>query len=250
MTRTRPAGLAALFFGLAAALLLHGRFAAPPVYDGIVVPPAPYRFESPPPNLRAGNQPPLGGEETFPVQNGQVPGGGVQTGDNQVIIFFGPGFFKAPAGATGVKCSIEPDANPPAAPAGQDIRGNVYRITCVAEPGGGPVTLTSNFHLTLRLPPGTTNDIRFYDGQSWRTLPTLFAPGGDPYASANAPGFGEYTAMARSGSPQGDNIFTVLGRYAEFYGILALVIIFGVIAVVQEIRRRRHNRPAPPNRTK
>lgn len=244
MIRTRGAGVAALLLGLVAALFLHGRFAAPPVYDGIIVPPAPYRFESPPPNLRSGNQPPLGGEATFPVQNGQVPGGGVQTGDNQVIIFFGPGFFKAPAGATSVKCSIEPDANPPTAPAGQDIRGNVYRIACVGEPGGGPVEVASTYHLTLRLPPGPANDIRYYDGQNWSNLTTLFAPGGDPYASVNAPGFGEYAAMARTGAQgSGGSIFSTLGRYAEFYGILALVIIFGVIAVVQEIRRRRQARP-------
>ncbi|HET9848990.1 MAG TPA: hypothetical protein VFR68_10595 [Candidatus Dormibacteraeota bacterium] len=243
MIRSRRAGLTALVLGLAVAILIHGRFAAPPIYDGIYVPPAPYRYESPPPNLRAGNQPPLGGEVRYPVQNGQVPGGGVTTGDNQVIIFFGPGFFKAPPGATSVTCSIEPDANPPAPPSGEDIRGNVYRINCVGEPGNGPVSVTSTFHLTMRLPAGKTNDIRFYDGQSWQTLQTLFAPQGDPYASANAPGFGEYAAMARSGAQSGDNVFSMLGRYAEFYGILALVIIFGVIAVVQEIRRRRLRRP-------
>lgn len=225
--------------------MLHGRSAAPPVYDGIVIPPAPYRYESPPPNLRSGNQPPLGGEVTLPLQNGQVPGGGVQTGDNQVIIFFGPGFFKAPAGATSVKCSIQPDANPPPAPSGIDIRGNVYRITCVAEPGGGSVTVSSQYHLTLRLPPGPANDIHYYDGQAWQKLTTLFAPGGDPYASVNASGFGEYAATARTGQGSGESIFSTLGRYAEFYGILALVIIFGVIAVVQEIRRRRQPRPVP-----
>jgi hypothetical protein len=80
----RRAGLVALGLGLIAAALLHGRIAAPPVYDGIIVPPEPYRWESPPPNLAAGNKPPLPGDATLPVQNGQVAGGGVQTGDNQV----------------------------------------------------------------------------------------------------------------------------------------------------------------------
>ena len=242
VSRARRAGLAALLLGLVAAFALHGRFLAPPVYDGIVIPPAPYRYQSPPPNLKNGNEPPLGGEATFPVQNGQVPGGGVQTGDNQVIIFFGPGFFKAPAGATSVKCSIQPDANPPPAPSGIDIRGNVYRISCVGEPGGGPVTVSSQYHLTLRLPPGPANDIHYYDGHTWQKLTTLFAPGGDPYASVNAPGFGEYAAAARTGQGSSENIFATLSRYAEFFGILALVIIFGVIAVVQEIRRRRQPR--------
>lgn len=247
MSRGRRIGLVALSLGLALAALLHGRLSTPPVYDGIIVPPAPYRYESPPPNLRNGNQKPLGGQGTLPVNNGQVSGGGVQTDDNQVIMFFGVGTFKVPPGTASVKCTIEPDPTPPPPPAGIDIRGNVYRITCVEQPGGAQVTLTGTFHLTMRLPPGTTNDIRYYDGQSWHTLTTLFAPGGDPYASVNAPAFGEYAAMARTGAQgSGDNLFTILGRYVEFYGILAFVVIFGIIAVVQELRRRRQQQTPKP----
>jgi hypothetical protein len=243
----RRAGLFALALGLIAAALLHGRMAAPPVYDGISVPPEPYRWESPPPNVAAGNKPPLPGETTLPVQNGQVAGGGVQTGDNQVVIYFGPGAFKAPAGATGVKCSVVPESNPPAPPTGVEIRGNVYRVGCVGEPGGGPVTVVSNYHLTMRFPPGAFKQIQYHDGSGWRALPTLISPGGDPYASVNAPGFGAYAATAPSGAP-GPSIFSDLGRYLEFYGILAFVILFGAIAVFQEIRRRRHRAPARPKK--
>ena len=242
--RARRAGVVALALGLIAAALLHGRMAAPPVYDGIIVPPEPYRWESPPPNLASGNKPPLSGEATLPIQNGQVAGGGVQTGDNQVVIYFGPGAFKAPGGATGVKCSIAPDPNPPASPAGVEIRGNVYRVGCVGEPGGGLVTVVSPYHLTLRFPPGAFKEIQYDDGSGWRALPTLTAPGGDPYASVNAPGFGEYAASAPSGAP-GPSIFSDLGRYLEFFGILAFVILFGAIAIFQEVRRRRHRAPAP-----
>jgi hypothetical protein len=235
----RRAGLLALAVGLIAAAALHGRIAAPPVYDGIIVPPEPYRWESPPPNLASGNKPPLPGEATLPLLNGQVSGGGVQTGDNQVVIYFGPGAFKAPVGATGVKCTIAPDPNPPAPPPGVEIRGNVYRIGCVGEPAGGPVTVVSSYHLTLRFPPGAFKEIQFNDGNGWRALPTLTAPGGDPYASVNAPGFGEYAATAPSGAAA-PSIFSNLGRYLEFFGILGFVILFGAIAVFQEIRRRRH----------
>src|SRR6266853_5030398 len=202
----RRAGLVALALGLIAAALLHGRIAAPPIYDGIIVPPEPYRWESPPPNLAAGNKRPLPGDATLPIQNGQVAGGGVQTGDNQVVMYFGPGAFNAPAGATGVKCTIAPDPNPPAAPAGVEIRGNVYRVGGVSEPGGGAVTIVSSYHLTLRFPPGAFKEIQYQDSTSWRPLPTLTAPGGDPYASANAPGFGEYAAAAPSGAP-GPSVF-------------------------------------------
>jgi hypothetical protein len=245
MRHARRLGIAALILGLAAALLLHDQLSVPPLYDGIVVPPAPYRWESPPPNLRNGNRPPEGGETTLPVLNGQVSGGGVQTGDSQVIIYFGPGTFKPPAGATSIKCTIEPVTNPPSPPPGWDIRGNVYRISCAGQPNGGTVTAANTFNLTLRMPPGPANDIQYYDGQSWHQVTTLFAPQGDPFAGVNAPTFGEYAVMARSGgSGSSEGLFSSLTRYAEFYGILALVIIFGVIAIVQEIRRRRHQRPS------
>lgn len=243
MIPARRAGLAALALGLVAAALLHGG-GAPPVFDGIIVPPEPYRWENPPANLKAGNKPPLSGETTLPVSNGQVPGGGVQTGDSQVIIFFGPGTFKVPSGTTSTKCTIQPDPNPPPAPPGVDLRGNVYGINCIAQPGGGAVTAASTFHLTLRFPPGAFKEIQHYDGNAWRALTTLRAPGGDPYASVNAPGFGEYAATAPTGAASGDTILTWLGRYAAFYGILAFVVLFGIIAIVQEVRRRQVQRPA------
>jgi len=52
---------------------------------------------------------------------------------------------------------------------------------------------------------------------------------------------------APTGAP-GPSIFSDLGRYVEFYGILAFVIIFGVIAVIQEVRRRRHRTPTRSKR--
>ncbi len=214
----RRSGLLALALGLIMAAVLHVRVAAPPVYDGIIVPPEPYRWDSPPPNLAAGNKPPLPGDATL-----------------------------APAGATGVKCSIVPDPNPPAPPAGVEIRGNVYRVGCVGEPGGGPVMVASPYHLTMRFPPGAFKEIQYDDGGGWRPLPTLTAPGGDPYASVNAPGFGEYAATAPTGAP-GPSVFSDLGRYLEFYGILAFVVLFGAIAIIQEIRRRRHRAPARPRK--
>src|SRR2546427_11056077 len=119
----RRAGLAALVLGLIAAALLHGRMGIPPVYDGIIVPPEPYRWESPPPNLASGNKPPLPGDATLPIQNGQVAGGGSQTGDNQVVMYFGPCAVKAPAGATGVKCTHEADPTPAGPPAGRQVPG-------------------------------------------------------------------------------------------------------------------------------
>lgn len=240
----RRLGLLALLAGIAAAALLHGPF-VPPVYDGVFTSPAPYNYVSPPPNLANGNKAPSSGEATLPAPGGCVAGGGVQTDDQQVITFWGPCTLRTPSGASSANCTVKPVANPPSPPSGIEIRGNVYSIACVGQPGNGAVTLTTTFHLTLRIPGGTVNDIRYWDGQTWHNLTTLFAPGGDPYASVNAPAFGEYAAMARSGATT--NVFSDLSRYLEFIGILALVVIFGVIALVQEIRRRRQLRAARPS---
>jgi hypothetical protein len=157
------------------------------------------------------------------------------------VMYFDPGALTAPAGSQRVTCTIEPVPNPPPAPSGVELRGNVYRIECVAEPGGAPAALIGTVPLTLRLPPGTTNNIRYFDGRSWRVLPTAFSPRGDPYAGVHLPGFGEVAATARA------DFLTILGRYVEFFGILAFVIIFGVIAVIQEVRRRRRQQTAKPS---
>jgi len=241
MTAARKAGIAALAVGVMAALLLHGRGSAPPVFDGIVVPPAPYHWESPPPDLRAGNTPPSPGEATFPVQNGQVAGGSLQTSDNQVVLYFGVGLLKVSSSAQSVRCTVTPITSPPAAPAGAQTRGNVYQIGCVEQPGGAALQANGTFHLTLRYPPGPFQEIQMYDGTIWHALPTTKAPGGDPYAGAVPSAFGDFVATAPAGA-QGPGILSFLGRYVEFYGILAFVIVFGVIAVIQEIRRRRKAR--------
>jgi hypothetical protein len=189
--------------------------------------------------LQAGNKPPLSGQATVQVLNGQVSGGSLGTDDNQALMYFVAGTFKVPAGTQTVKCTIAPDPNPPLPPPGVEIRGNVYRLSCVAQPGGASVTLGASYHLTLRFPPGAFREIRYDGGNGWRALPSRLGPGGQPYASVTALGFGEFAATAPLGAAApGESIFAVLGRYAEFYGILAFVIIFGVIAIVQEIRRR------------
>src|SRR5260370_42441714 len=71
-----------------------------------------------------------------------------------------------------------PEATPPAQPAGVEIRGNVYRITCAGEPGGVPATIVSIYHLTMRFPPGAFQEIQYYGGSSWGAVPAPPGPGG------------------------------------------------------------------------
>jgi len=228
----------ALLLGMLAALLLHGRTVAPPVFDGIAVPPSPYHWESPPSDLRSGNVQPSGGESIFPVHNGQVAGGSLQTADAQVVIYFGVGFLNVSPSAQSVRCTVTPLANPPPPPAGTQIRGNVYSFQCVELPSGAPLTTHGTFHLTLRYPTGPFKQVEYYDGTSWQGLETTQASGGNPFAGATPSNFGDYAATAPAGA-RGPDILTFLGRYVEFYGIIAFVIVFGVIAIIQEVRRRR-----------
>lgn len=228
-------GSLALLLGLAIALLLHGRFTTPPVYDSISVPTEPYRYVSPPPGTQ-GNQQPSAAQVTVAVRGGHVAAGSLATDDNQVAIYWLSDTFGA-QGSTSLSCRIDPVRDPPSAPAGLEIRGNVYRITCAAA-NGEPVSAAA-FDLTMRLPPGETNDLRYYDGSHWHVLPTFFGGPGDPYAGTHAPAFGLYAAMARIGAPTSDNLLVILARNLELFGLVGLVVIFAAIAFIQELRRRR-----------
>jgi hypothetical protein len=238
MTPERRAGIVALGAGLLLALLLQARTAAPPLFDGIVVPPSPYHWQSPPPDLRSGNVPPSGADTSFPVHNGQVAGGSVQTSDAQVVIYFGVGFISPSSTAQSVRCTVTPLTDPPPPPSGAQLRGNVYGFRCIEQPSGTVLPARGTFHLTLRYPSGPFKEIQYYDGSSWHALATTQVGGGNPYAGAVPNAFGDYAATAPSGA-KGPGILEFLGRYIEFYAIVAFVIVFGVIAVIQEVRRRK-----------
>ena len=221
---------------MAAAALLHGP-AVPPLYDGIATPPEPYRWVSPPADLASSNRPPLSARATFNLVNGQFSGGLMLTGDNQVVVTFGPGSVQAVAGSTSVVCTIEPVARPPAPPAGAEIRGNVYRLACVGLPGSTAVSIPDHFVVRLRYPPGPFDGIQLYDGQRWQPLAITRDPGGNPWARVSIQAFGEIAATARPGL--GASILAALRQRPEVDALLALVIVFGVTGIVLEIRRRR-----------
>jgi hypothetical protein len=235
----RRLGLLAIIIGFAIAVLLHRLGPpAPAIFDGIPLPQAPYRYVSPPPDLKSSNQTPASQTQTLPVQNGQVPGAGIGTSDSQLTVFFGATTLTAPASATTATVTIQPLQSPPAAPAGFLIHGNVYRVDVTVQPGGGQATISHPYHVTMRYPPGAFEELQLYDGSHWHKLDTSRAPSGDPYASASASTFGDFAATAPVGA-KGESPFASIARYLEGFGLLAFVVIFGIIAVMQELRRRR-----------
>jgi hypothetical protein len=235
----RRLGWSTLALGLLLAGLAHGAFRVPALFDGLILPDVPYNYCHPPANLASSNTPPQSGQAAFPVLGGKVAGGGVQTGDSQVVVFFGLGALEVSAGATSVSVTVDPVCNhPPSPPPGLGIHGNVYRIAATEQPGGQLARLTATYNVTMRYPPGPSPQLQFFDGSTWHPLKTALAGGNNLYAGAAPTALGEIAATAPANAG-GDSILTILARNLASFGILALVIVFGIIAVIQEIRRRR-----------
>jgi hypothetical protein len=237
----RPAlPIAALALGLSLEFAFHQpRPASPPIFDGLPLPTAPYNYVSPPPSLRSSNKPAQGGQAVFPVLNGQAATGGIQTGDAQVLVFFGPGALKIQPGTLTVTVRIEPLKHPPAPPSGDQIVGNVYQVSATQQPGGAPTSLVPGhqYRVTMRYPAGPFSNLQLYAGGSWQSLATVRDPSGNTYAGATLDSLGDIAATAPQGA-SGPGLLSNLGRYAAGFGLLAFVILFGIIALVQEVRRR------------
>lgn len=102
----RRAGIA---LGLAAALYALAAWAVPPgFYDGFQTV-TPYRWVSPPPNLAAGNQPPLSGHANDPIVGSGTAPLTAYTGDGQLVVSFIPGAFQLAAGQSNVTIDIKPE---------------------------------------------------------------------------------------------------------------------------------------------
>jgi hypothetical protein len=106
--RAAPLALAAVAYALAAWMVTPGFF------DGFQQPVA-YRWESPPPQFKSGNQPPLPGHGSVKVaSNGVVDPGTAYTQDGQASVSFVPGAFVAPTDHSPVSITITPAAQFPA----------------------------------------------------------------------------------------------------------------------------------------
>ena len=167
MSRFALVGLAAALYPLAAWT------AAPGFYDGIA-PPEPYRWSSPPPQLRQGNQPPLSGQLTIKVNRGQSDAATAFTDDGQVQMSFLPGSFQIAPGQTSLVLTIKPVTDFPD-PAGIKVQTNVYQIKATA-------TLVKPANIDLRysdqIPPPAEIYLADTKKMTWTSL------GANPVAQA------------------------------------------------------------------
>ena len=224
MLRTRIQGWLLLAVGLISAiglhLVAHGRT---PIFDGIPLPPPPYRYVSPPPDLISGNQQPLGADDVITIQDAATKGASVLTQDGQVAAFFAPGALAAEPGSLSIEIHIEPVRQPPLAPNGSSLRGNVYRISAIQQPGGIPAQLVKPFRVVLQVPRGPFDEVEWFDGTSWHHLQTNFES--DQFPTAVVPAMGEVAGVARKGSTSTATrplAFSTL-LFAGLIGVLVLV---------------------------
>lgn len=223
--------------GLALVLIVQGSGRAGlPLYDGLPLPQPAYRYVLPPKSLVSSNQEPLAAETQLGAREGKVLAGALQTGDRQMAASFAVGALSTSPEVQSVRIRVEPDRAPPPPPAGAIIHGNVYRVSATTQPAGAPVRVERPFQIALRFPPGPFQELQWFDGSDWHPLRTE-RDRSNPYARAALPGLGEVAATAPPGA-RDVTFFEVLARVLEGYGVVAAILIFSLVAITHEIRRR------------
>lgn len=163
MRRLALLGAAAVVYSLGAWLV------APGFFDGLA-PAAPYRWVSPPPDLRSSNQGPTSGRTTIAVQGGLAQGGHLLTPDQQAAITFPSQSFQVPAGGSPIVLEIKPVATYPSL--GSIVpAGNVYLISASTRLTG-PVVVTLRYGSQQFGPPSQLFTAPSSAGP-WRSLTAI-----------------------------------------------------------------------------
>jgi hypothetical protein len=137
----------------------------PGFFDGLA-PPEPYRWTSPPPQLRSGNQPPLPGHLEVKVNRGVSDPGSVFTNDGQFVLSFIPGSFTTTPDQGSVSLRVVPETTYPD-PEQLRFATNVYLVTSSA-PLNREATVTLRFSDQIPAP----SDIYFApaSGGGWKDI--------------------------------------------------------------------------------
>jgi hypothetical protein len=249
-TRLVAAALAAVVAYMAgAALSGHlSPLARHPLMDGFV-PPQPYKWASPPPNVTK-NQPPASAHQllNLPHQDGI---GYVHTSDGQVQLIIGKGTWNVPAatGQAAVLVTVDPldPAKYGAAPPGLTISGNVYLVKTTFQPSGAsvdaftaPVTLILQYPAiaTAGITPPPRTILWSKDGRTWTRVATQNAhQQQSAYATVRRPGYYAVSvspsALAATSSGRGRLIGIVV------FVALAVFVLAAAAYVVSAVRRGR-----------
>jgi hypothetical protein len=169
--RARVAAWAALALIAVAFIVARQNHVYPRPFLDAYTPPQPYRWVSPPPAFRHGNQAPSAGEALVALTNGVSDPASAFTDDGQVTVSFNPGSFKGPPNETAVHVVITPVSPQPKSPSDIVADGNAYRIDATYVPSGsGPAALQLPVLIDLRYPGHQPDAIYRIDGTTWTPI--------------------------------------------------------------------------------
>jgi len=256
------AGRSLLLCAAAGAIVVAGsRLAlpfAPALYDGIApVSPQPYRYVSPPPDLTAGNKPPLAIDSPLTFQGGTNLAHAVTTPDQQLLVSFNDGAIKV-SGVSALQVHVGPISQPPEAPAGSTFVGNVYEaaITDYTPPGASATSpagfalppqppISGSVQVLMRVPPVSYNNVRLYYDGRWHDITGDWGAQGDYVAVSPMRHLGLVAAFQDSSSPgkkppSSSSAFPVVPVVVGITVATLLIIVAGVYA---QLRRQPGRRP-------
>lgn len=209
---------------------------APGFYDGIA-PPQAYRWVSPPPQFRNGNQQPLSGHQAVKVgSSGKVDPATVFTQDGQASISFTTGAFATPPDRAPVSIDIKPQVVFPD-PGGIHVSTNVYCVTATSTLAPGQQLLVT-LQYSAQVP--APSDVYEYQNNGpWQGMGNT-GTAAPFYISARASALGCFAAGYPANSQQTAQGARVSGGQAVPI-IVALAILVVVLAGVPlaVLRRRR-----------
>lgn len=212
---------------------------SPPLYDGVFVPPPPYRYVNPPAGQPHTNKRPTTGRVVMSARDIQSGGAFVNTNEPvapQARLTFDPGALVLPPGTTQVILTIRPIPAPSTQPSGSLV-GNVYRYTATSQTGASiPVKRGQVIRILLRGTgaPGAPT-IEQYSGGHWRAWKTVHLLN-TAYHLAQADSFGEYALVTpgTGGTTNGYLPVIVVG------GVVVILVVAGMVVV----RFARGSRPS------
>jgi hypothetical protein len=150
-----------------------------PLLDGFI-PPAPYRWVDPPPELANANLPPASGETRIPIGPKGSAAAFFATGDAQVTLNVPKGAFPAHQGGKAVVMTIEPvdPASIGSLPGRLSVKGNVYLIVATYQPTGDRAHQLDASIVAILTYPALSNDLGNHtlvvspNGKRWERIKT------------------------------------------------------------------------------
>lgn len=241
--------LAATYVAVVLVAGRHDLLVRRPVLDGFGPPPA-YRYVNPPPALRASNKAPASGRFSIDL----APASGsvakvVNTSDIQVSVALADGAIPTAGSADSVTIAITPFAPShfPAAPNGESIVGNVYRIEATYRPSGQAIVRTRTpVQVVLFYPKplsafGFSHTMLRSSGTgAWSALRSIDSPA-QQMVQATTSTFGVFAVGERQTSAARKPGLPI-GRILTWtvFGALALLVVGGIVR--SEVRHRRELR--------